>query len=38
MVVNPNPGEVLFSCSLPGVPKDDLFTGYEPKLYRLPAR
>ncbi|MBQ6598381.1 MAG: hypothetical protein IJH79_12585, partial [Lentisphaeria bacterium] len=38
MVVNPSPNEVPFSCSLPGVPKDDLFTGYEPKLYRLPAR
>lgn len=38
MVINPTPGEVLFSCSLPGVPRNDLFTGYEPKLYRLPAR
>ena len=38
MVVNPSPNEVPFSCSLPGVPKDDRFTGYEPKLYRLPAR
>ena len=35
MVVNPSPNEVLFSCSLRGVPKDDLFTGFEPKLYRL---
>ena len=38
MVVNPSPNEIPFSCSLPGVPKDDLFTGFEPKLYRLPGR
>jgi hypothetical protein len=38
IAVNQSPNEVNFSCSLPGVPKDDRFTGYEPKLYRLPAR
>ena len=35
IAVNLSPNEVNFSCSLPGVPKDDRFTGYEPKLYRL---
>ena len=38
MVINRSPNEVNFSCSLPGVPKNDRFTGYEPKVYRLPAR
>ena len=38
IAVNLSPNEVNFSCSLPGMPKDDRFTGYEPKLYRLPAR
>ncbi|MBE6374207.1 MAG: hypothetical protein E7055_19345 [Lentisphaerae bacterium] len=38
IAVNLSPNEVNFSCSLPGVPKNDRFTGYEPKLYRLSGR
>lgn len=38
IAVNLSPNGVNFSCSLPGVPENDPFTGYEPKLYRLPAR
>ena len=35
MVINPTPGELILPSILTGVPKNDLFTGYEPKLYRL---
>ena len=38
MVINPTPGELILPCSLPGVPQNDLFTGYEPKIYRLSIR
>ena len=38
MVINPTPNEILFSCGLPGIPPNDLFTGFEPKLYRLSER
>ena len=37
MVINPSPNEVNFTCRLPGVPENDRFTGYEPKIYRLPV-
>ena len=35
MVINPSPNELLLPGSLPGVPPNDRFTGFEPKLYRL---
>ena len=38
MVINPTPGELILPCILPGVPQNDLFTGYEPKLFRLSIR
>jgi len=38
MVVNLSPAEKYFSCDLPGAPGKDLFTGFEPKIYRLPAK